>query len=146
MLRALMQQCLILLLRKYCASGHCQLPWLTALEDPRLGKIITEIVEQPGREYTLELLADRVHMSRSTFAERFAKTFGRPAMDFVREVRLRQAAKRLIETDQPVQSIAAQLGYDSRSHFSRAFHAFFGMTPAQHRATYRANLHDPGSG
>ena len=135
MLRALMQQCLILLLRQYCASGHCQLPWLTALEEPRLGKVVTEIVEHPGRFYTLELLAERAHMSRSTFAERFSKTFGRTPMDFVREVRLRQAAQWLANTDRAIATIATQLGYDSRSHFSRAFRAFFGEAPSQYRAS-----------
>ena len=135
MLRALMQQCLILLLRQYCTSGHCQLPWLTALEEPRLGKVVTEIVEHPGRFYTLELLAEQAHMSRSTFAERFSKTFGRTPMDFVREVRLRQAAQWLVNTDRTIVTIATQLGYDSRSHFSRAFRAFFGEAPSQYRAS-----------
>ena len=142
MLRALMQQCLILLLRQYCESGHCQLPWLTALEEPRLGKVVTEIIEHPGRLYTLELLAEQAHMSRSTFAERFTKTFGRTPMDFVREVRLRQAAQWLVNTDRTIQTLAAQLGYESRSHFSRAFRAFFGETPSQYRASRTSNSNE----
>ncbi|MDJ0957923.1 MAG: helix-turn-helix transcriptional regulator [Arenicellales bacterium] len=73
-------------------------------------------------------------MSRSTFSEHFHQVFGRPAMDFVREVRLRNAARLLRQTREPIKTIAARMGYASRSNFSHAFKEFFRITPAEYRA------------
>jgi AraC-like DNA-binding protein len=133
MLRALFQLCLIELFRDQCVTGQSELPWLSTVVEPRLSGAITEIIEHPERTHTLELLASKCAMSRSAFAARFTAVFGRPVMDFVREVRLRDAARLLSETNNPVKVVAAKVGYASRSHFSRAFHGFFGVTPQDYR-------------
>ena len=73
----LMQQCLVLLLRRYCASGECRLPWLSALEDPRLAKAVAHILDGPEQDVSLDRLAAISGMSRSAFASHFAEAFGR---------------------------------------------------------------------
>ncbi|MDA9981455.1 AraC family transcriptional regulator [Gammaproteobacteria bacterium] len=134
MLSALFQQCFIELLRRQGVGGQCAIEWLSALEDPRLSKVIDEIIDTPGGHYTLDLLAEKCLMSRTTFSERFHSAFGRPAMDFVREVRLRGAARLLRQTQDPIKKIAGQMGYASRSNFSHAFREFFGVAPAEYRS------------
>lgn len=134
MLSALFQQCFIELLRRQGSGSKCALEWLSALEDPRLSKVIEEIIENPGNPFSLDLLAEKCAMSRSTFSERFHKAFGRPAMDFVREVRLRGAARLLRQTQDPIKTIAARMGYASRSNFSHAFSEFFGVAPVEYRS------------
>lgn len=134
MLSALFQQCFIELLRRQGSA----LEWLSALEDPRLNNVINEIIENPGKPYTLDLLAEKCAMSRTTFSDRFHKAFGRPAMDFVREVRLRGAARLLKQTQDPIKAIAARVGYASRSNFSHAFSEFFGVAPVEYRSAESA--------
>ena len=129
----LMKQCLVYVLRRYCDSGNCQVPWLSALEDPELSSVLEQMIDEPGRRFTLELLADTAGMSRSAFAQRFKATFGRSAMDFLKELRLQRAAHLLQTTRRPIKSIAGQVGFDSRSHFSRSFTDFFGTAPADFR-------------
>lgn len=119
MLRALFQQCFVELLRRQGPGEECAIEWLSALDDPRLSEVIEEIVENPGNPYTLDLLAEKSLMSRTTFAKRFNEAFGRPAMDFVREVRLRGAARLLQQTQDPIKAIASRMGYASRSNFTR---------------------------
>ncbi len=138
MLRALFQQCLIELFREQCDTGLTELPWLSTVIEPRLSGAVREIMEHPERPHTLELLAFKCAMSRTTFAERFNAVFGRPVMDFLREVRLRDAARLLCETNYPIKVIALKVGYASRSHFSHAFHAFFGVTPQNYRKLDRS--------
>jgi AraC-like DNA-binding protein len=133
MLRLLFQQNFIEFLREHGQSEDCQLPWLLALDKPRFGRAIEDIINNPEKSYTLESLATKCAMSRSTFASQFADAFGRSAMDFVKEVRMRTASRLLVHTDLPVKSIASQVGYDSRSHFSRTFHEFFSLSPAEYR-------------
>ena len=132
--QVLMKQCLIVLLRGQCESGEVRVPWLAALEHPLLGKAVGAIVERPEANFTLQSLADLSGMSRATFAQRFREAFGRTAMDFLREVRLRRAADLLCSSDLPVKTIAARVGFASRSHFSRAFKAYAGTDPASYRS------------
>lgn len=134
MLSALFQQCFIELLRRESSSNDNVIEWLSALADPRFNKVIDEIFERPGDSYTLEMLADKCLMSRTTFSERFHKTFGRPAMDFVREVRLRGAAKLLKQGQDPIKTIASRMGFASRSNFSHAFKELYGVAPADYRS------------
>jgi AraC-like DNA-binding protein len=134
MLSALFQQCFIELLRRQSSSNENVIEWISALEDPRFNKVIDEIFERPGDPYTLEMLANKCLMSRTTFSERFHKTFGRPAMDFVREVRLRGAAKLLKQGQDPIKTIASRMGFASRSNFSHAFKELYGVAPADYRS------------
>ena len=129
----LMKQCLIVLMRRYAEDGVCRAPWLAALEHPQLGQSLAAMVERPGDPFTLEQLAALAGMSRAAFANHFKKVFGRPPMDVLREVRLRRAAHLLTRTDLPVKLVASQVGFGSRSHFSRAFRAFSGQDPAGFR-------------
>ena len=129
----LMQQCLVLLLRRYCASGECRLPWLSALEDPRLAKAVARVLNRPEREVTLEQLAALAGMSRSAFAAPFSDAFGRTPMEFVKQARLRRAAELLRTTNLPVKVVAHRVGYASRSYFSRAFKAHYQVDPAAFR-------------
>ena len=126
---ALMQQCLALLLRRYCASGECRLPWLSALEDPRLNRVLQAMLSTPEQDFSLESLADLAGMSRSAFAAHFAEAFGRSPIEFLKETRLRRAAQLLRSTDLPVKAVAPRVGYASRSYFSRAFKAYYGLDP-----------------
>jgi transcriptional regulator GlxA family with amidase domain len=129
----LMKQCLILLLRRYWQDDRNQMPWLAVLKQPQLGKAVASMVAEPQQRFTLQMLADLSGMSRSAFAEHFKKTFDRPAMDYLKEVRLRRAAELLETTDLPVKVIAARVGFDSRSHFTRAFKEFVGAHPREYR-------------
>jgi AraC-like DNA-binding protein len=133
MCRALLKQCLVLLLRRHCDSGECQVPWLTALEDERLGRVLQVMLDRPETPHSLHSLAIVAGMSRSSFAAHFAQAFERPPMEFLKVIRLRRAAKLLAVEGLPVKTLAARVGYDSRSHFSRAFKDFYGVSPSEFR-------------
>ncbi len=129
----LMKECLISLLRRYCESGACHIPWLATLANPRLAPAVTAILEKPEAPHSLQSLADLAGMSRSAFSEHFRDAFGRSAIDFLKEVRLRRAAQLLRSSDLPVKAIAHRVGFASRSYFSRAFKAEMGVDPAGYR-------------
>jgi AraC-like DNA-binding protein len=137
LVRALMQQCLVVILRRYCESGECRVPWLVALEDERLAKTVEVMIDDPRAPHTVERLAALAGMSRSTFAEHFRAAFGRAPIEFLKEVRLRRAAGLLTAGDEPIKTIGTAVGYDSRSYFTRAFTDVFGVSPAAYREASR---------
>lgn len=136
MMKALMNQCLIEVLRAAEEQSGGALPWLSALDDPRISKVVDTILDRPEKNYSVESLAEIAAMSRATFARHFEKCFGRTPMDYLRDVRLRRAAQLLQVSSIPMNGIAARVGYSSRSHFSRAFSEQFGVSPTDFRKQY----------
>ena len=130
---ALMSQCLVHMLRDLSEKPDGSLPWLEALRHPRLTQAIEKILADPGAHHTVGSLADRACMSRSSFASRFADAFGVPPMSFVQNVRMQRAARMLRNQTLPVDSVAREVGYASRSYFSRSFKKKFGVTPVAFR-------------
>jgi AraC-like DNA-binding protein len=133
MMTALMNQCLIEVLRRVSQQTEGSLPWLSALEDPRLSGVMEVMLNQPEKGHTLESLSGIAHMSRSTFIRHFEQCFQRTPMDYLRDVRLRKAAQLLKHNGLSVDGIASKVGFASRSHFSRAFQAQFGCSPSEFR-------------
>ena len=136
MMTALMNQCLIEVLRQAEKQADGALPWLSALDDPRLSEVVETILENPQQDYTLESMAAIAAMSRATFIRHFEKCFRRTPMDYLRDVRLRRAAQLLQVSSMSVDGVAGKVGYASRSHFSRAFHEQYGESPADFRKQY----------
>lgn len=134
MVETLARRCLILLLRRCFEHTEHRRSWL-ALEDARLSRAVAAMQAEPGQVFRLSTLAQVAGMSRSVFAARFATVLGEPPMEFLRIVRLGRAAHLLSRTDLPVKSIASQVGYSSRSSFTRAFVARYGAAPARFRTT-----------
>jgi AraC family transcriptional activator of mtrCDE len=138
MMKALMNECLVLLFRELCADPQCKLPWLLALENPRLHRVIEEVLRRPGAAHRVGSLADLAGMSRSAFAREFHDSFGQTPMAFVRHVRLRCAADLLRSSTLTVSAIAHRVGFSSRSHFSGAFTEYFDRSPSDFRSSQPA--------
>jgi AraC-like DNA-binding protein len=139
MTAALMTQCLVHLFRRLPSQGENALPWLGALQDDRLGRVVDIILDNPGADFSVESLAEIAAMSRSAFAERFAHSFGRSPMSFVNHVRMQRAAQLLSVENASVDEVARTVGFSSRSHFSRAFKDHSGLPPVTFRAESLAN-------
>jgi AraC-like DNA-binding protein len=134
MMGSLMTQCLVLVFRRLCDHGTCTLPWLAALEDERMSRVLDAILTRPEQQHTLESLAEVAIMSRAAFAKQFRASFGRPPMEYVREVRLRRAAQLLrSQSHLSIEAAAHRVGIASRSQFSKAFRDHFGVSPKDFR-------------
>lgn len=133
MTAALMSQCLVHLFRRLAKEEGETLPWLTALEDPRLARVIDKMLEFPGDDHTVESLSELASMSRSAFAEKFTVAFGRSPMSLVHHVRMQRAAELLHQSTLSIDEVADRVGFASRSHFSRAFKKHCGSSPAEFR-------------
>jgi AraC-like DNA-binding protein len=134
-IEALMKQCFVLLLRRKLQRAEIDTPLFAVLRDRRMVRAVAAVLNQPSAPHTVESLAAAAGMSRSPFAERFAQVFGQTPIDFVQKVRLRMGAQLLETTELPVKTIAASVGYMSRSYFSRAFRSAYGLDPTKYRTS-----------
>ncbi|MGP1273414.1 MAG: AraC family transcriptional regulator [Phycisphaerales bacterium] len=99
-----------------------------------LDRVRDRIASEPDRSLSLSELADEEQLHPSHLARAFRQRFGCSVGSFARRCRLQTAAARLIESDDPISSIALAAGFCDQSHFGRAFSQLFGATPARFRS------------
>jgi AraC-like DNA-binding protein len=130
---ALMKQVLIEVFRGQLARESYR-SWLwPAMMNPQLARAALAIMSKPEIAHTVASLAATAGMSRSRFSELFGQAFGRSPIEFLQITRLRAARRLLSSSSLPVKSVAAAVGYSSRSHFSRAYQAYYGEAPSRYR-------------
>ena len=107
--------------------------WLHALADPHLADALSAIHAEPAAPWTLESLAGRSRMSRSSFAARFKTVVGETPMAYVTRWRMHRAADLLDTSDLPLREIVASSGYASEAAFRTVFKRWAGESPASYR-------------
>lgn len=107
--------------------------WFAALRDRKIGQALVAIHEDPGSAWTLERLARRASMSRSSFAARFSSIVGEPVMQYLTRWRMQVARAHLRDGTETMASVADLCGYRSEAAFCRAFKRIYGMPPSRMR-------------
>jgi AraC-like DNA-binding protein len=126
---------LVQALRLHLAEQRTGVGWFFALADKRLSAAMGAMHGDPAQRWTLQELAERAGMSRSSFAVKFKETVGEAPMEYLTRWRMLLAADRLENSDDPVSVIALSLGYESESAFSTAFKRTMGCSPRQFART-----------
>lgn len=139
MVRALLLQCMIHLIRNRLQARDRRLDWMAVLIDEKLWSTLRHMLDTPGNPHSVESLAMRAGMSRSTFAKRFSRAYGNGPMELLRNLRMQMAASMLVQTDLPVKRIAERVGFNSRSAFSRKFESIVGTSPRKFRSSAGQN-------
>ncbi|MGF7237093.1 MAG: AraC family transcriptional regulator [Frankia sp.] len=112
--------------------------WLRALNDPTIAAVLTAMHADPARAWTLNTLAGHVAVSRATLARRFPALVGETPAAYLTRWRMDLAARRLRDTDDPIDVIARAVGYTSEYAFSRAFSRDRALPPGRYRVNSRA--------
>ncbi|MDP2699360.1 AraC family transcriptional regulator [Thalassospira sp.] len=107
--------------------------WLSGLRDPVIGKTLSLMHDRHRDDWTTDMLASAVGMSRSAFAQRFRDLIGQPPMRYLTQIRLEKAAESLRHNSHSLARIAFDVGYDSEAAFQRAFKREYGVPPATWR-------------
>ena len=118
--------------------------WLFALADKQMSAAINAMHEDPAHGWTIQKLAERAGMSRSTFALKFKQTVGDSPMEYLTRWRMLLAGDKLANSSDPIAVIALSLGYESESAFSTAFKRVMGCSPRQY--SRERNLASSASG
>jgi len=71
-----------------------------------------------------------------SFKRRFQQATGMAPLDYVHTLRLEEAKQMLEATDQPIEAIANEVGYEDAGFFSRLFKRNVNLTPAQYRRRF----------
>ena len=97
---------------------------------------IVEIISFIKNDYmnvTLDTLSEEFHLSKPYLSKYIKEKAGMTFQEAVRKERMKKARTLLRETDQTVETVAAEVGYENVEHFNRLFKKNYGLTPVQYR-------------
>jgi AraC-like DNA-binding protein len=87
--------------------------------------------------WTLEQLGARVNLAPGYLIRLFGKSVGMSPIAYLNRIRAERAAGLLIETELPVATVGAMVGWHDPSHATRRFRSTFGLSPSQYRSAFR---------
>lgn len=123
-----------------CLLGHPAIRWQPPLPEA-LRHVVAMINAAPATPWDNSSLAQAVHMSVGCFSRAFRRWMNTTPSRYVTQVRVREACRMLIETEQTIDEIAAQLGFPDRFYFSRVFRNATNAPPAAYRHAHSPLAH-----
>ena len=103
----------------------------------RVLKVKTFIESHYSDELRLQQIADLVNMTPSAFSRFFKLRTGKSLNEYIVDVRVGHAARRLIDTTDSVAEVCYTCGFNTLSNFNRLFKKRKGCNPTAFREKYR---------
>ena len=100
---------------------------------------INQRLEQGFRDTSIgaQSIAEEMGVSAAYLRKQYLTEAGVSIGDKLNQLRMDEASRLLLETDQPIESIARQIGVENTKYFFVLFKKFKGMTPRQFRCKAR---------
>jgi transcriptional regulator GlxA family with amidase domain len=95
----------------------------------RFSDLVAWVIRNLHADLSVEVLARRACMCPSHFSKVFKSVFGEPPSDFVQNLRLNEARRRLATRRKTLHTVAASVGLFSPDSFHRAFERKFAVRP-----------------
>ena len=105
----------------------------TTKMDSRIQVVLDYVILHPSEEYSPQRLADMAELSKQRFSALFKEQVGKSPMEYIKDLKLTTAARKLLVSNVSISDIAYSIGYNDPNYFIREFKAAFGYTPRQYR-------------
>jgi AraC-like DNA-binding protein len=96
----------------------------------RIMKSVNANLNNP--DYDVEMLTKDVGISRAQLHRKMKEITGISTSEFIRNLRLEQAARLIKERKINITQVAYSVGFNNQTHFSTVFKKHFGMTPTEY--------------
>ena len=103
----------------------------------RIGEAVTWIRTHFAQPVTVEEMAASVHMSASSFHQRFKAVTSMSPLQYQKVLRLHEARRLMLFQSMDASQACHRVGYVSPSQFSREYGRFFGNAPSKDIARLR---------
>ena len=109
-----------------------------AIEDSYVTRAVRFIQEHACEGIRVEHVTSAVHMSRRTLEQRFQAALNRSPFAEIRRVQIERVMTLLAQTDDTLEAMAPECGFDSVTRMSMAFKKDTGMPPGAYRRQFRS--------
>ncbi len=121
------------LLKHYSAS-RVKIPTSSeGLSQVKLRQVIKYINDNLEKDLTLAEIAAAVGMSMYHFSRLFKQSTGLPPHQYITNYRIERAKKLLARTEETINQICQEVGFQNQSHFTNVFRKLMGITPKVYR-------------
>lgn len=95
-------------------------------------QIVSSVMEDLSNpDFNVTMLIDKIHISHSTLYRKIHSITGMSPNEFIRNIRINEAAKLMNHKSVNISEIAAKVGFNDHSYFTRSFKKKFNKTPKQ---------------
>lgn len=101
--------------------------------DKRIRSVVDYMILHPTEAYTTARLCEMAGLGETRFRKLFKEQTGKSPGEYLRDMRMNLAARRLLLSAESVNDIAYSVGYEDANFFIRVFKKYFGVTPNQYR-------------
>ena len=106
-------------------------------------KMIKEqITKNYERRYTIDELSREHYISPTTLKAYFKEVYGVTINTYIKNYRMKKAAKMLQETRKSIADVAYEVSYESQSKFAMTFKNVYGMSPLEYRKKCSVSTHN----
>lgn len=98
---------------------------------------ISYIQQNASSKLTIDEIASHVGLSSSYFMKLFKESTKMTCVEYIKILRLNNAANMLKETDESILQIAQSCGFFNLSLFNREFKRYYSITPSLYRKKYK---------
>ncbi len=123
----------IYILRYYVKTTQSEQGLLAGLADKQISKALTAFHNDLSQPWSVETLAKEANMSRTAFANLFAKLVKTTPMQYVMQWRMQCAYNALVSSKDSILKIALDHGYQTEASFSKVFKKQFDISPGKTR-------------
>lgn len=99
----------------------------------KVEQAIAYIKENYGKDINMAIVSNHVSMNYTVFSIAFKEYTGENFVNYLKNIRLKEAKRLLEETDQKIMQISTMVGYDNEKHFMKTFKSIVGVTPSEYR-------------
>ena len=120
---------LLLILNEVKKASPVQ-PLFFSGQSASIRKALVFIQKHSLTSISLKDVAEAVHLNPSYLATAMKKATGYSVGEWINRARLSEACSRLLHSNESVENIAVQVGWNDVTHFIRQFKKAYGITPA----------------
>lgn len=104
-------------------------------------KVISKAIGYINQNYsdniTLESISERYFLSTYYFSRKFKEVTNISFVDYLNNVRIKEAKELLVKTDFNVTQICEMVGYNNATHFGRVFKKITSISPSEYQKLHK---------
>ena len=99
----------------------------------KIQQAVEYIQKHYAEELNMAVVSNMISMNYSLFSYEFKQYTGSNFVNYLRDIRMKEAKRLLAETELKVAEISRRVGYDNEKHFMKLFKSVCGVSPTEYR-------------
>lgn len=103
----------------------------------KIQRAVDYIEQNYAKDLNMAVVSNYISMNYSLFSYSFKQYTGSNFVNYLKDIRMREAKRLLAETDMRIIEISQEVGYDNEKHFMKIFKSSCGVSPSEYRRNMR---------